>query len=257
MAATLDEISGGRLAVNIVSASNVAEYSQMGLYPDDFEAYRYDYTEEWLRIAKLLWSEPSVTFHGKYFTLDDCRSDPKPLQRPRPPVVCATNSDRGFEFVAQECDEAFIGGVTDQLCVSTAKLKQLASERQRTVKTATQIIFIIGDSDRDAQRLVERYREGADWQAIAHVYDRTNRGSPSQDTRDIAQRFCAPRYLYYYAPAFTGGPETIADAIEDFTVNGGVDGLVVTFVDYIDGLTRFGRDVMPILHRRGLRPTTG
>src|SRR5579862_2993585 len=97
MAATLDEISGGRLAVNIVSASNVAEYSQMGLYPDDFEAYRYDYTEEWLRIAKLLWSEPSVTFHGKYFTLDDCRSDPKPLQRPRPPVVCATNSDRGFE----------------------------------------------------------------------------------------------------------------------------------------------------------------
>jgi len=254
MAATLDAVSGGRLTVNIVSAGNFVEYSQMGLYPEDFESYRYEYTEEWLRIVKALWTEPSVTFQGRYFTLEDCRSDPKPLQQPHPPIVCATNSERGFRFVAEACDEAFLAGMTEELRASTKALKQMAEEHARRVKTETLIVLIPADTDEDAQRLVMHYRQGADWQAIAQVYDRTSSGSNDRDLNDIAQRFDAPRYLYYYAPAYAGGPETIADAIEDLAVNGGVDGLVVTFPDYIEGLTKFGRDVMPILKTRGLHP---
>src|SRR5579862_9402350 len=103
MAVTLDHISGGRLLLNIVSAGNAAEYGQMGLYPENFESYRYEFTEEWLNAAKALWTEPSVTFKGRFFELDDCRSDPKPVQRPFPPIVCASGSERGQEFVAEQC----------------------------------------------------------------------------------------------------------------------------------------------------------
>ena len=68
-AATLDDVSDGRLVVNIVSAANRDEYAQMSLYPENFEAFRYPYTEEWLEVVKLLWSsEQRVTYTGKYFT---------------------------------------------------------------------------------------------------------------------------------------------------------------------------------------------
>src|SRR4051794_29499529 len=80
MAATMDDVAGGRLGINIVSAANKQEYSQMGLYPDNFEDFRYDYTEEWLTLVKRLWTEDSVTHRGRYFTLDDCQSWPKPQQ---------------------------------------------------------------------------------------------------------------------------------------------------------------------------------
>src|ERR1700719_2838485 len=62
MAATMDDVCGGRLGINIVSAANKGEYVQMGLYPDNFEEFRYDYTDEWLTLVKRLWTEPSVTY---------------------------------------------------------------------------------------------------------------------------------------------------------------------------------------------------
>src|SRR4051812_45925128 len=63
IAATLDDICDGRLMLNIVSAGNKAEYTQMGMYPENFEDYRYEYTEEWLHVCKRLWTEDSVTHH--------------------------------------------------------------------------------------------------------------------------------------------------------------------------------------------------
>jgi pyrimidine oxygenase len=106
MAATMDDVCGGRLGINIVSAANQGEYAQMGLYPENFEDYRYDYTEEWLTLVKRLWSEPSVSFAGKYFALDDCQSFPKPAQS-TVPIVCATSSERGFRFIAEHCTDGF------------------------------------------------------------------------------------------------------------------------------------------------------
>ena len=128
MAATMDDICGGRLAINIVSAANRDEYDQMGLYPENFESYRYEYTAEWLHIVKALWTEESVTYHGKYFSVDDCYSEPKPVQRPYPKIVCATSSDRGYEFVAQECDYAFLSANTAaQFNASSLKAKSIAA----------------------------------------------------------------------------------------------------------------------------------
>ena len=81
MAATMDDISGGRMGINIVSAGNKGEYTQMSMYPENFESYRYDYNDEWVSVVKRLWSEDSVTFNGKYFTLDDCISYPHPINK--------------------------------------------------------------------------------------------------------------------------------------------------------------------------------
>ncbi|HEY3115447.1 MAG TPA: LLM class flavin-dependent oxidoreductase, partial [Chloroflexota bacterium] len=200
MAVTIDHISHGRLALNIVSAGNEAEYSQMSLYPENFESYRYEYTEEWLNVAKALWTEPSVTFNGQFFHLEDCRSDPKPLQQPHPPIVCATNSERGFEFVAEHCEEAFIGGTLEDLRKKTDTLKAMAADRGRTVGTQKHISVIQADTDADAQRIVELYREGADYEAIQQVYGRQRNGAaPSEE--EMRKTYNSPRFIHYYTSA--------------------------------------------------------
>jgi pyrimidine oxygenase len=251
MAATLDHMSNGRYTLNIVSAANEAEYAQMGLLPDGFQSYRYAYTEEWLRIAKALWTEPSVTFKGRFFNLEDCRSDPKPIQKPHPPIVCATGSDEGLEFVAEHCDAMFVGGAADRLRVTTPRLHQAAEARGRNVKTHALILLVIADTDEEAQAMVEGYRRGADWDAMARVYAWRMRKDDSGAAVNVQERLADPQYLYYWTPDYVGGPQTIADAITDLA-EAGADGLVITFPNYIDGLSRMHRDVMPILKSRGL-----
>lgn len=270
IAATSDDICGGRLALNVVSAGNYGEYSQMGLYPDDFESYRYEYYDEWLSVLKALWTEPSVTFDGRFFHLDDCQSEPKPRQKPWPSLILATSSERGFEFAADHCNEVFVSGRTDRVRAYTEKVRQVAAERERELTVHTQIIMILGDDDADAERKLEVYRAGADWEAIARVYTHGPDGTRTQAIgQEIHRRFAAgdqayikqvqeqfnePQHLFYHAPAYWGGPETIADVIEDLTVNGGVDGMVITPIDYLPDLRRFHRDVMPLLRQRNLIP---
>ena len=109
MIATLDHISGGRAGLNIVAGAYRGEFEQMDAWDEslDHDA-RYDLTEEWTKIVKRLWREPSVNFEGKYFTFKDCVSDPKPVKPPF--LICAGMSKRGFDFSVREADGCFIGG---------------------------------------------------------------------------------------------------------------------------------------------------
>jgi pyrimidine oxygenase len=257
MAATLDDISGGRVAINIVSAGNKGEYTQMGLYPDDFENFRYEYTEEWLLIVKRLWAEDSVTHKGKYFSLDDCLSWPKPA-RGRMPIVCATTSERGYKFVAEHCTDGFFGGssigVQKQM---SHRIKEVGREHGRPVRTHTLVMLIQGDSDADAQRILEHYAAGADHEAIENVYRLRARNKPDARQAALRERFETDLRLFYAAVPFVGGPERVAAHIEELAVDGDVDGVMFIFPDFIEGLKRFGQQVMPLLRKCGLRPLTG
>src|SRR5262249_14372458 len=61
MAATVDDVGGGRLGLNIITGATLGEYSQMGILPDGYDERRYAYATEWLQVLKRLWVEPSVT----------------------------------------------------------------------------------------------------------------------------------------------------------------------------------------------------
>jgi pyrimidine oxygenase len=249
MAVTLDDISGGRLGINVVSSDT--EYARMGLYPEDFETYRHEYISEWLDVVKRLWSGEVVDFEGKYFTLTGYSSTPRPLQQPWPTIVYATSSEGGYRFVAEHCDEAFIR-CDEQKNVTSRKLKALAQDRGRVVKTQAHAVLIQGSTDGEAQRMVEHFREGADFEAITNVYEPGHTGDKrARGQQLLDQRF--PRTLFYHAFPLIGGPQRIADFIEDMAVNGDFDGMLFSFPDYIEGLTKFNEQVAPLLKERGLR----
>jgi pyrimidine oxygenase len=242
MAATMDDVMGGRLGINIVSAGNRGEYTQMGLYPENFESFRYDYTEEWLEIVKRLWTEDSVTFKGRFFTLEDCESFPKPVQK-TVPIVCATSSERGYKFVAEHCTDGFFGGESLEVQRERGqRIKDVAAEYGRPIRTHARMMLVLGESDAHAQRLYDHYLAGIDREAVATIY-RTGAGG-DYDEQD--------RRLFYGGSPVVAGPERAADAIEAIANLGSVDGLLFTFHDFVEALTLFGELVMPILRRRGL-----
>jgi pyrimidine oxygenase len=252
MATTMDDIAGGRLGINIVSAGNRDEYAQMGLYPDNFEDFRYDYTEEWLTVVKRLWTEDSVTFKGKYFTLDDCQSWPKPGGGAMP-IVCATSSERGFQFIADYCTDGFFGGTDIEVKKARShRIKEVAGESGQKVRTHMLAMLILGETDEDAQRIMEHYQDGADEEAIANIFHLRARGADERRLNYMKERTETRARLFYGGMPFVGGPETVADMVEDLSVNGDIDGIMFIFPEFIEGLKRFDELVMPLLRKRKL-----
>lgn len=93
MAATLDVLSGGRLEFGYGA----------GWHQEEFTGYGYDFPpvpvrirqmEEGLTVIKQLWSAERSTWAGKFYRLDNAICEPKPLQRPHPPITIGGGGEK-------------------------------------------------------------------------------------------------------------------------------------------------------------------
>ncbi len=245
MAATIDDISEGRFGINIVTGTNPDETAQMGLLPDDYDSHRYEYAAEWLELVRRLWTEESVTHKGKHFHLKDCRSDPKPLQRPHPDIVCAGISEAGMRFTAYHGTHSFLGARTpDEALVLSNRVKELAREVGRTVKTYTVVTLIQDRNDAHARELLDYYQSGADIEALHNIIAMVE-GSTGDLVQDIAKK-----YVIFGPQPLVGGPDTVASVVNSLAQDGGLDGLMFCFPDFIKGLNDFQSQVAPILSEK-------
>lgn len=104
MAVTVDHLSGGRLEFGIGAGWAENEHTMLGL-PFGTVADRADRLEETLQIITSLWSEPTTTFHGKHYRLEDAVAEPKPVQRPHPPIwIGGSGPKRTLRMAAQYAD---------------------------------------------------------------------------------------------------------------------------------------------------------
>jgi alkanesulfonate monooxygenase SsuD/methylene tetrahydromethanopterin reductase-like flavin-dependent oxidoreductase (luciferase family) len=94
MAAGVDIISGGRLTFGIGAGWFYQEYGQYGYEFPDRPAVRIRQMEEALKLIKLMWTEPRATFYGKYFHVDEAILEPKPFQKPHPPIMIGGSGEQ-------------------------------------------------------------------------------------------------------------------------------------------------------------------
>src|SRR5262249_49405157 len=74
-------------------------------------ATRIRQMEEAVRLILQMWSEPRTTFHGRYFHVEDAILEPKPVQKPRPPVMIAGGGEQmTLRAVARLADACNVGG---------------------------------------------------------------------------------------------------------------------------------------------------
>jgi len=111
IAAGVDQISGGRMTLGIGAGWFEGEYKQYGWEFPPRPATRIRQMEEAVRLILLMWSEPRATFHGRYFRIDDAILEPKPVQKPRPPVMIAGGGEQmTLRAVARLGDACNVGG---------------------------------------------------------------------------------------------------------------------------------------------------
>jgi probable F420-dependent oxidoreductase len=147
---TLDLFSGGRFLFGIGAGWLKEETEIMG---GDFE-HRWTQTRESILAMKELWTKPEAEFHGKYYDFPPVKSNPKPAQKPHPPVLLGGGARNVLQRVAAWGDGWLPNRITpEQVRESRITLDKLAKDAGRDPATLT--ISVFGQPpDRD---LIRRY----------------------------------------------------------------------------------------------------
>ena len=103
IAVTVDHLSDGRLEFGIGTGWNEPEFRQFGL-PFPGAGDRVTMLDESLRAMKLLWSEPRATYKGRFYEFKDAIAEPKPVQRPHPPIWIGSKGERMLRLTARHAD---------------------------------------------------------------------------------------------------------------------------------------------------------
>lgn len=154
-AANIDRISGGRLALNVVSSWWAEEAESYGLQFDQHDD-RYGRTSEWLDVVDGLWTQPKFTHAGPRYQLRDAICEPKPVRKPV--VYAGGESEAAKSMIAAQCDAYVMHG--DEPEVIAAKIADMARRREAAGKPA--MIYgmaayaVVRDTEEEARAEVER-----------------------------------------------------------------------------------------------------
>jgi probable F420-dependent oxidoreductase len=179
--ATLDRFSGGRFLFGIGAGWLKEETEIMG---GDF-AHRWTQTRESILAMKELWTKAEAEFHGRYYDFPPVKSNPKPAQKPHPPILLGGAATNVLQRVVAWGDGWLPNRVTpEQLRESRATLDRLAKEAGRNPAAIT--ISVYGQpADRDHIRRL--HDAGADRVVVRPDAVRSDAEMAAQLTR-IAEK---------------------------------------------------------------------
>ena len=258
----IDHISSGRFMLNIVCGWNGPEMEMLGV-PLTRHEDRYACAEEWLGIVRRLWTEDEEFDHeGRFYQVKKGYLQPKPIQKPCPPVMNAGASERGRHFAAKNCDLAFTLLRTHDFDVNAAHVaayQRLAREEHgRTIRVWTHATVVHGETEQEARRFYDYYvHEKGDWAAAANVIDSmaaevNEREYPPERRRAMAEMFISG----WGGHPLAGTKEQIVDKLATLS-RMGMDGVLLSFPRFEASMREFRDVILPLVKQAGLRDTLG
>jgi pyrimidine oxygenase len=252
MAVTIDEISGGRFGINVVSGWQKAEYDQMGLWPETHFERRYQYLAEYTTVMKDLWTTGVCNLDGEFFKMKDCRCLPLP-QAPIK-VICAGQSPAGMEFVAKYADFGFClsSGINDPLksASTISRLIEACAKTGRTVRAYVQLMIIADETDDAASAKWDRYRSGADRDAIAWMTQQARADTRASSVSSVMHQTQDESAFNLNMGTLIGSYRAVAEMLDELSTIEGLAGILLTLDDYVDGLDNFGTKIQPLMKSR-------
>jgi FMNH2-dependent dimethyl sulfone monooxygenase len=232
MGASLDRISGGRFAVNIVN----------GWWKEEFDIYgngawlgesdaRYRRMGEFVEVMKGLWTGKPYSHDGEFYKFADGRLPIRPRQLPSPPVYAATRSAAGKEIIARNCDVWFLP-YEPSYRLYDDNFRRMAQE--------------IRDMEVRVRDLGRTMRYGIS----AHVIAAPTMARAAAAADELEAYGQKDRVSAVAAKALGAGimgtPREIADRIRRYE-DIGVDTLMLHYHPMMEGLETFAGEVMPLL----------
>ena len=165
MCATLDEMSRGRLELNVTSGGGSIE-SRYGEKLDHDS--RYERTWETLKLMKMLWTQERTTFQGKYVSVDDVVCEPKPVQKPYPPLFMVGTSEMARRISAEEADvHLFQGDLPERIKINVDDLRGRAERVGRTLRFAVRLQVVVRETEEKAWAAVRDMMAQVDPRVVA------------------------------------------------------------------------------------------
>ena len=215
---TLDQLSRGRLDVGIGTGGKARPFAAFGMSSDRYVA-RFT---EGLALMKALWTEPRVTFDGEFWQLTDAPMEPKPVQKPHPPIWFGANTPPALRRAVRLGDGFFGAG-----SAPTARF----AEQVKTVRAA------LADAGRDPASfpIAKRVYIVVDDDA-ARARERVNA---------VMERLYGRRVPDIEAAAVAGTPADCVRAVREVAAAGAELILFTTVVEPAEQAERLAAEVIP------------
>jgi F420-dependent oxidoreductase-like protein len=171
MAATLDVLSKGRLFMGVGASYFEEESKAYGIpfYPSNQE--RLLRLEEAIQVIRKMWTEePSASFEGKYYQIRNAYCNPKPIQKPSPPILVGGSGERKtLKIVAKYADACNLFGSVEtikrKLDVLKEHCKSVGRGYDSILKTKLDLV-VIDDSEENARKRAQQFYKGIPEQQI-------------------------------------------------------------------------------------------
>jgi alkanesulfonate monooxygenase SsuD/methylene tetrahydromethanopterin reductase-like flavin-dependent oxidoreductase (luciferase family) len=248
VAAFLDVITGGRFLLGV----------GLGYRPEEYEMYRVPMAErtsrlvEGVEIIKKLWSQERVTHRGRHWQLTDAAIAPRPLQKPRPPIIVGAQVEASIKRAAQIGDGWLVVPIPtmDQLAPQMALYKEARSAAGLPPSQHVCRLFEVGCAADDeaafrrvGPHLMEKYRSYFAWGLEGLTLDPN--APPEQQFRSLAvNRFAV------------GGPASVIDMLVR-QYRAGINHLAMRVSwpgmgqdDTLAGIELLGKKVLPEVRRQ-------
>jgi FMNH2-dependent dimethyl sulfone monooxygenase len=240
-AANIDNISNGRLALNVVSSWWADEATQYGLTFDQHDD-RYGRTAEWLTVVNGLWSQERFTHAGERYQLKDAICAPKPVRTPRPPVYAGGESEAAKTMIASLCDAYVMHGDEPQHIAE--KIADMKRRRESfglpPMQYGMAAYAIVRDTEAEAKKEVERITT-LDTSAPGFAnFDQWLSGTELERELKIQEYSVSNRGL---RPRLVGTPEQIEEQVQAFA-DAGLDLLLLQMSPQMEEMERFSAQVI-------------
>jgi F420-dependent oxidoreductase-like protein len=188
VSSTIDVMSGGRLDFGIGA----------GWYEHEFRAYGYGFPpprdrigalRETVEIVRSMWTEPDTDYDGRYFQVKGAQSDPKPVQRPHPPIWIGGGGEQlTLRVVARLADVSNFGGKPDEWARKREILKEhcraVGRDEEEIRKTWSPEVFI-----RESEAEIEAAGTRSVWGEAAESWRRGNLVGTPEQVAEKVQRY--------------------------------------------------------------------
>ncbi|WP_266676589.1 LLM class flavin-dependent oxidoreductase [Streptomyces sp. NBC_00847] len=253
--ATVDIISNGRAGMNLVCGWFPPEFDLFGVEMQEHND-RYGYADEWMEVFDRLWSaDSSFDLKNAHFDVKNALSQPRPLQS-RPVLLNAGGSPRGRQFAAQHAEVAFtIPDDPDPRAVK-ARVAEYREEARQKFGKEIQIwlsaYVVQKDTTAEAEAYAQDYivTQGDDI-AVADLIEANIPNAKTMPPEKMAEMSYEFKAGYGGYP-LVGSASDIAHRMSELS-EAGVDGLMLVWLDYENGLEKFASEVLPRLEEAGLR----